>query len=95
MRTRCVVPIMICLLGLAACAAAPPKSLEDGKYVIAAPKARAINQATSFCARNVQYPLLDKEAANEITFICVYADDPRYAAQVSARDKAAAGGASH
>jgi hypothetical protein len=83
MRPNVAAPTLICVLGFAGCAATPPKSLGDGRYSISAPKERAINQAINFCGSSVKYALLDKESANEITFICVYADDPRYASKAN------------
>jgi hypothetical protein len=83
MRTNGAAPILICVLGLVGCADAPPKSLGEGRYSISAPKDKAIDQAITFCGASVKYALLDKESANEITFTCVYADDPRYASKAN------------
>jgi hypothetical protein len=83
MRTNAAALILICTLGFAGCAASPPKSLGEGRYSISAPKDKAINQAINYCGAMVKYALLDKESANEISFICVYADDPRYASKAN------------
>jgi hypothetical protein len=83
MRIHGAAPILICVLGLAGCADAPPKSLGGDRYSISAPKDKAIEQAINFCGAMVKYALLDKEAANEISFTCVYADDPRYASKAN------------
>jgi hypothetical protein len=85
MRITCAAPLLICVLGLAGCADTPPKSLGDGKYSISAPKDSAIDQANRFCAANLKYPLLDEESAHEITFICVFSDDPRFAAKMNGK----------
>jgi hypothetical protein len=95
MRTHGAAPILICVLGLAGCADTPPKSLGDGKYSISAPKDKAIDQANRFCAVDVKYALLDEEAANEITFFCVFPDDPRFAAKMNGKGNSGTTNASH
>jgi hypothetical protein len=87
MRTICAAPVLICVLGLAGCADTPPKSLGQDKYSISAPKDKAITQANRFCAVDVKFALIDVVSANEITFICAFPDDPRFAAMVNGKGK--------